>query len=297
MIKNKQTKPKISTYDRNDFYNNWEDINKSLAQKWDEVVRHNPHKDLKNILLTDKYYVDSRTKLLDRWLPKDKGLKLLKFDLYNEATGTEGFGEWFIGKGYDYYGVDISKEVVRLAKKKFKEKTDVRNFKVGDIRDLPFKDNFFDILISLGTIEHIRENAQAVEEAFRVLKPGGIFISGVNNKFDLWLSYIVNELANKTFKYLTSYEPSYYPWEQKEWFKEAGFENIKITGMLMFPHILRYIDLFLEWKEIRGPLRYFWDSIIIKPFIHLANFLDSSEKARMLATLTTAIGYKPKIKK
>lgn len=297
MIKNKMTKPRISTYDRNDFYNNWEEINKSLATRWDAVVKHSPHRSLKKILLTDQYYVFSRTKLLSEWLPNKKGLKLLKFDLYNEATGTDGLGDWFIKQGYKYYGVDISKEVVKLAKKKFFKKTDIRNFKVGDIRRLPFKDNFFDVVISLGTIEHIRENAQAVKEAYRVLRPGGIFVSGVNNKFDLWLSYLVNELNNKAFKHLTSYEPSYYPWEQRKWFEEAGFKNIKITGMLMFPHILRYIDLFLEWKEIKGPLRYFWDSIIIKPFIYLANFLDSWEKARMLATLTTAIGCKPKIKK
>lgn len=286
-------KTKISTYDRNDFFNNWEKINRDLGKRWDEVLRHSPHKDLNKVLLTDKYYVDSRTKLLSDWLPDKKGLKLLKFDLYNEATGTEGFGEWFIERGYKYYGVDISKEVVKLAKKKFSTRTDVRNFKVGDIRDLPFKDNFFDIIISLGTIEHIRENVQAVKEAYRVLKPGGIFVSGINNKFDLWLAYLVNEFANKTFKHLSSYEPSYFPWEQKKWFVEAGFINIKITGMLMFPHILRYIELFLEWKKIKGPLRFFYDYLIIRPFIHLAKLLDNFEKVRMLATLTTAIGYKP----
>lgn len=286
-------KTKISTYDRNDFYNNWEKVNKDLGKRWDRVLKHSPHKDLNKVLLTDKYYVDSRTKLLSDWLPAKKGLKLLKFDLYNEATGTEGFGEWFIKRGYKYYGVDISKEVVKLAKRKFSTRTDVRNFIVGDIRDLPFKDNFFDIVVSMGTIEHIRENAKAVEEAYRVLKPGGIFVSGINNKFDLWLAYLVNEFTNKTFKHLSSYEPSYFPWEQKKWFVEAGFTNIKITGMLMFPHILRYIELFLEWKKVNGPVRFLWNSVIIKPFVLLAEFLDNFEKARLLGTLTTAIGYKP----
>lgn len=289
----KKLKPKISTYDRNDFYNNWEVINKTLAKRWDEVVKLNPHKEI-NQVLSDKYYVDSRTKLLESWLPKKRGLKILKYDLYNEATGTEGFGDWIIENGYEYYGVDISKEVVKLARKKFAKRTDIKKFKVGDIRKLPFKDNYFDIIVSLGTIEHIRENALAVKEAYRVLKPGGIFVSGVNNKFDLWLSFLVNELTNKIYKHLTSYEPSYYPWEQYRWFKDAGFKNINVTGMLMFPHILRYIELFLEWKGLKGPLRIIYDNLLIKPFIVLANWLDKSDKARLLGTLTTTIGTKPK---
>ena len=109
-------------------------------------------------------------------------LKVLKYDLYNEATMTATLADWFLSRGYDYYGVDISKEVVKLARKNFRGRVDSRHFKYGDIRKLPFKDNTFDIVFSFGTIEHIRENFKSVCEAYRVLKPGGLFITGINNK-------------------------------------------------------------------------------------------------------------------
>jgi len=43
---------------------------------------------------------------------------------------------------------------------------------VADIRALPFKDNFFDLVICSEVLEHIQDHRTAVFEAVRVLKPG-----------------------------------------------------------------------------------------------------------------------------
>ncbi len=283
---------RISTYDKNDFLNNWEKINKNLAERWDEVVKFSPHKELKKPTLTDLYFVSAITKLLSSWLPNKKGLKVLKLDLYNEATMTATLADWFLKKGYDYYGVDISKEVVKLARKNFLGRVKANSFKVGDIRRLPFKKNAFDVVFSFGTIEHIRENQQAVNEAYRVLKPRGIFVSGVNNKLDMWLSYFVNEFFNRKFKHITSYEPSYFPWEQRGWLKEAGFRKVKTSGMITFPHLIRYADLFIEWKQINGGKRFIWDNLLIKPFIGVSKILDNIDLIRIFGMHTTSYGIK-----
>jgi len=63
---------KISTYDKNDFFNNWKNINKNLGDRWDAVVKYSPHKDLKKPTLTDNYFVDAIVRLLSVWLPKKK---------------------------------------------------------------------------------------------------------------------------------------------------------------------------------------------------------------------------------
>lgn len=285
---------KISTYDKEDFFYNWDKINSNLAQRWDEVVKNSPHKELKQPTLTDKYFVSAIVTQLAKWLPKKRGLKVLKYDLYNEATMTSTLADWFLSRKYDYYGVDISKEVVKLAKKNFKGLIDAKNFKVGDIRKLPFKANTFDVVFSFGTIEHIRENQTACDEAYRVLKPGGIFITGVNNKLDLWFSYLVNEIMNRRFKHITSYEPSYFPWTQRNWLNKAGFVKVHTTGMILFPHLIRYADLFVEWKQLNGPLRKIWDSVFINPLIRFARLLDSSSPFRIFGMHTTSLGYKPK---
>lgn len=283
---------KISTYDKNDFLNNWEKINKNLAKRWDAVVKFSPHKSLKKPTLTDLYFVSAITRLLALWIPNTKGLKVLKLDLYNEATMTATLADWFLKRKYDYYGVDISKEVVKLARKNFHGRIKPDHFKIGDIRKLPFKDYSFDVVFSFGTIEHIRENQQAVNEAYRVLKKEGIFITGVNNKLDIWLSYFVNEFFNRKFKHITSYEPSFFPWQQRSWLRKAGFRNVKTTGMITFPHLVRYADLFVEWKQLNGPIRLIWDNILIKTFIKLAIILDKIQWVRIFGMHTTSYGTK-----
>lgn len=44
---------------------------------------------------------------------------------------------------------------------------------VGDIHDLPFPDNSVEAIICSSIIEHVENPVKAVEEVYRVLKPGG----------------------------------------------------------------------------------------------------------------------------
>ncbi len=44
---------------------------------------------------------------------------------------------------------------------------------VGDIHDLPFKDNSQDAIVCIAVLEHVENPIKACEEMHRVLKPGG----------------------------------------------------------------------------------------------------------------------------
>lgn len=63
-----------------------------------------------------------------------------------------GYGRWspLFRK---YTGVDISPDFIQLAKEKYPMHSD--NFICGDIRNLPFKDNFFDWCFTISTKEMI----------------------------------------------------------------------------------------------------------------------------------------------
>ncbi|MFQ5952352.1 MAG: class I SAM-dependent methyltransferase [Candidatus Omnitrophota bacterium] len=51
------------------------------------------------------------------------------------------------------------------------------NFPEYNILDLPFSDNHFDYVVSAQVLEHVEGNPQkAIDETYRVLKPGGIAI-------------------------------------------------------------------------------------------------------------------------
>ncbi|MCF8715820.1 methyltransferase domain-containing protein [Joostella atrarenae] len=43
----------------------------------------------------------------------------------------------------------------------------------ADICDLPFEDNSYDVILCNHVLEHIKDDKKAMEELFRVLKPGG----------------------------------------------------------------------------------------------------------------------------
>ncbi len=70
------------------------------------------------------------------------------------------------------YGVDVARSVLEEARK---EGIHAEYFDLNDKKPLPYKQNTFDFVISLATIEHILLPDFLVDEAYRVLKPGGFF--------------------------------------------------------------------------------------------------------------------------
>ena len=47
---------------------------------------------------------------------------------------------------------------------------------IGNVMNLPFKDENFDCVICLETLEHVENPIKAMDEIYRVLKHGGIFV-------------------------------------------------------------------------------------------------------------------------
>ncbi|MEI7752700.1 MAG: methyltransferase domain-containing protein, partial [Candidatus Omnitrophota bacterium] len=78
--------------------------------------------------------------------------------------------------GYDVEGIDYNKEPIDKVLA-FDPKLPVR---VGDVTAIPYPDGCFGGYISLGVIEHFTEGpVKAIREAWRVLKPGGVFVVAV----------------------------------------------------------------------------------------------------------------------
>jgi SAM-dependent methyltransferase len=92
--------------------------------------------------------------------------------------GGCGFAKWVIylkQLGYDIVGIDNNE----LAISKLKDYDSSLQVESGDILDIHYPDNSFDAYISMGVVEHFEQGpGQALQEAHRVLKPGGlIFVS------------------------------------------------------------------------------------------------------------------------
>jgi len=79
-------------------------------------------------------------------------------------------------RGYDIEGIDFSEEVVNHIKK-FDPDLPVR---VGNVLNLPYPNNHFKAILSIGVVEHFEEGPEiAIIEAHRVLKERGILLIAV----------------------------------------------------------------------------------------------------------------------
>lgn len=94
---------------------------------------------------------------------------------------------YFVKKGFDVYGFDITEEGIKITKDWLKKERLKANLKIGSFnRKLPYKDNFFDAVISTNAIHHakIEDIRKEIKEIERILKPKGlIFITVRKRKF------------------------------------------------------------------------------------------------------------------
>lgn len=81
-----------------------------------------------------------------------------------QRVGSQGFA----------YGLDMTDEMLDVARRNA-EKADARNvsFLKGDIEAIPLPDNTVDVIISNCVINLAPDKGQVLNDAFRVLKPGG----------------------------------------------------------------------------------------------------------------------------
>lgn len=134
-------------------------IEATWTQKWRDAERSSPE-----LLKGTGYFQAVRP-----WLAP--GARLLE-------AGC-GQGEWvelFASLGYPVTGVDISAATVA----RVKAIIPTLDLRVGDVRALAFPDGTFDAYLSFGVVEHFEDGPkQALQEAWRVLKPGGMALVSV----------------------------------------------------------------------------------------------------------------------
>jgi len=131
----------------------------------------------------------------------------------------------------EMYLVDFSKEMIKLAEKKAKEKKIKAKFFVAPMHKLPFEKNFFNSAICISALHCIKgklKRKKAIKELYRVLKTGAKAEIGVWN---IKSKRFKNSKKEKMINWRDKGERYYYLYDEKEvhdLFKKIGF-NILST--------------------------------------------------------------------
>lgn len=115
-----------------------------------------------------------------------------------------------------------------------------------DGKHLPFPDEHFSTVISNCVLEHVPNLDLTIKEIYRVLKPGGLFLTTVAAKN--WEEYLLgNLILGDIYKMWMRKKQVHYHllhfWEWEKVFTKAGFKIIKETGYLD-KRAVRWIDFF-----------------------------------------------------
>lgn len=209
-----------------------------------------------------RYYQECERQVFETFVGPLAGKRVLKTDLWDEAKNTRIL-VWAAQQGCKAYGIDIAPGVVREAGKAFRDAGAASGFTLADVREIPFADGSFDVVYSMGTIEHFPETQQAVEEIFRVLRPGGVAIIGVPNKLDPFLRPLMVTVLDWFGRYPYGPEKSYTAGQLAKMAQAAGFRVTAMTGLLFIPGALRIMDLLLHaaWRPL-GAL----SGLLVAPF-------------------------------
>lgn len=179
-----------------------------------------------------------------------KSIKGNKSIILNVGFGSANLEREYFYKNNKYlgkwYGIDISSDSVKKATSEFLK----LNFSVGTIIEIKYKNEFFDYVIALEVLEHIRPSLtlKSLSEIFRVLKPKGFFILSIplNEGLELMIKRGENPNAH-----VRVYTKSLIEAE----LKLSGFKIIKKTELYAFnkhyffkKFILRYL-----FRNIRMP--------------------------------------------
>jgi SAM-dependent methyltransferase len=77
--------------------------------------------------------------------------------------------------GAEVIGIDQSEGMVEIQRAKGIEA------RVGDVRDLPFEDEEFDVTVAAWMLYHVDDLDRALSELARVLRPGGVLVATTNS--------------------------------------------------------------------------------------------------------------------
>jgi len=204
-----------------------------------------------------KYYLESANRF--GWGPKTARVnperaKLIERYLIGKRILDVGCGsgiwtDYFTRRGYRVTGVDLIKEFIAQAKKRYRGK-----FLLADARKLPFRDNSFDTVLMISLLEHIDEEEVVLQEARRIGRRLILIVPQKTPQNLVRRGIVFKHHLDKTHRRV------YTKQRIRELFDKTGFKIKEIIELERLPAISLLPELFVAPKLIGRVVTrlFFW---------------------------------------
>ncbi|MFA6466458.1 MAG: methyltransferase domain-containing protein [Patescibacteria group bacterium] len=240
------------------------------ASRYDEW-----HIDPPSAKIVDFWNFNNLKKFLKNALPDSQAGHLHKS--LELGCGTGRLANSLFQISDEVYGVDLSQEVLKIAKDKYPKLI----LECSEVVNLSYPDNYFDMVIINGSLHHFFAVEKTFKEAYRVLKTGGVFVllGEPNSEFlkpyhPFFYIWAINRIFNRLFSIFNRQhtkqeliEPdaeSYKPWVLKKQLKQAGFD---VKFFYTYDYFVRSNNKFL--LKFYNPYLNFENKTISKIFPYL----------------------------
>jgi SAM-dependent methyltransferase len=254
-------------------------VNTALSGRslWNQLAAKNMDRSHIDPVL-GKYKSEEFRRIVIKWAPVLKGKSILKTDLREEAYGEDEILFSIPGKGSTVFALDIAGETTGKANAIQIARGLGHKYLTADVRELPFRDNSFDIILSSSTLDHFDSEDDFIKsllELKRVMKPSGIIVITINNKCNLNFRLM---LKLESFYSLNAYPvQSYTPGRLKQILEPLGLAVQKYETIVHIISPLNSILLLLR-KFKKDTLA---DKLALG-FVRLSEYLGKSKPTNLL---------------
>ncbi len=168
------------------------------------------------------------------------------------ATGVYAFP--LSELGYEVHLIEPVESQITFARtQNISAKVPIHSLEIGNALGLKKEDNSADAVLLMGPLYHLisfDERLKAIQEAYRVLKPGGIVFSAAVSRFASFIDLFAtgdfdeSEIRNMVYQDLKNgqhrspkgedfFTTAYFhlPQELKDEHQQAGFQDVKVLGV------------------------------------------------------------------
>lgn len=205
---------------------------------WNRILKEDAGTDR----VVSEHMKNEHRTLIKKWTDIRINDRVLSTDVYNLAFDNGEFENYLTDKSKHVVGMDISRETIKLAKK--------RNGKIKyvicDARNLPFKEGCIDTVISPSTLDHFprKDLVTSLKEIKRAMSDQGSLILLLENKRNIFLYFWT---INK-FRMLPYHTEPYSLPDAKRILSRLGFHTTDSTAIV---HLFNPLILFKVLQTMR----------------------------------------------